>query len=162
MLMSVIRASHFEGWPNTGKCWPNTELKMLPQNMIMMKEEFNEYFASVFTQEEVASTRDAKQFFNGSENDFLKDVLATEEKIGNKLNKLNEKAVGADEMSPRLLKEYQEEICHPLTKIVQKSLEEGVVSDDWKTANVIPIYKKGSRMKAENYRPVSLTSLQDI
>ena len=30
---------------------------------------------------------------------------------------------------------------------------------DWKKANVSPIYKKGARNKAENYRPISLTSI---
>ena len=29
----------------------------------------------------------------------------------------------------------------------------------WKTANVIPLYKKGAKDKEENYRPVSLTSI---
>ena len=111
-------------------------------------EQFNEDFASVFTQEDVASMPDAKQFFNGSENDFLKNVLVTEEKIRNKLNKLKvDKAVGAGEMSPRLLKECQEEICHPLTKILQKSQEEGVGPEDWKTAIVLPIYKKEAERK---------------
>ena len=41
---------------------------------------------------------------------------------------------------------------------VQKSLQEGAVPDDWKRANVTPIFKKGSRGLLENYRPVSLTS----
>ena len=35
----------------------------------------------------------------------------------------------------------------------------GIVPDDWKTANVTPIFKKGNRQRVENYRPVSLTSL---
>ena len=30
--------------------------------------------------------------------------------------------------------------------------------EDWKTANVTPIYKKGPKLCAENYRPISLTS----
>jgi len=42
--------------------------------------------------------------------------------------------------------------------ILQKSIDEGVVPDDWKLANVCPIFKKGSRSQAANYRPVSLTS----
>ena len=41
---------------------------------------------------------------------------------------------------------------------LQKSFDEGVVPSDWKLANVCPIYKKGSRAHAMNYRPVSLTS----
>jgi len=33
-----------------------------------------------------------------------------------------------------------------------------VVPDDWKTANVCPIFKKGTKNQTGNYRPVSLTS----
>ena len=32
-----------------------------------------------------------------------------------------------------------------------------LVPDDWKKANVSPIYKKGEKYLASNYRPVSLT-----
>ncbi len=40
-----------------------------------------------------------------------------------------------------------------------KSMDEGVIPDDWKLANVTCIYKKGSKMDPGNYRPVSLTSV---
>ena len=42
--------------------------------------------------------------------------------------------------------------------LLRKSLDEGVVPDDWKIANVSPIFKKGDKRKVSNYRPVSLTS----
>ena len=45
----------------------------------------------------------------------------------------------------------------PLTAICQKSLEDSSLPEDWITANVIPLFKNGSRLDAPNYRPVSLT-----
>ena len=39
------------------------------------------------------------------------------------------------------------------------SLEEEVFLLEWKEANIIPLFKKGSRNNSENYRPVSLASL---
>ena len=38
-------------------------------------------------------------------------------------------------------------------------MREGVVPEDWRIANVTPIFKKGSRTNPSNYRPVSLTSV---
>ena len=66
--------------------------------------------------------------------------------------------MGADELSPRLLKQIKEEIKTPILQIWKKSLDEGIIPRDWKLANVSPIHKKGSRNSAANYRPVSLTS----
>jgi len=45
-----------------------------------------------------------------------------------------------------------------LAVILQKSMEEGVVPEDWKLANVCPVFKKGSKAQAVNYRPMNLTS----
>jgi len=76
------------------------------------------------------------------------------------LDKLRcDKVGGADELSSRLLIELKEVMCYPVTKIISESLCTGIVPDDWKTANVAPIFKKGNRQRVDNYRPVSLTSL---
>ena len=50
-------------------------------------------------------------------------------------------------------------ITIPLTIIFNTSLESGTVPEAWKKALVVPIFKKGNRNKAENYRAVSLTSV---
>ena len=39
------------------------------------------------------------------------------------------------------------------------SLEEGIVHVEWEEANIIPLFKTGSRNKSVNYRPVSLISV---
>ena len=45
-----------------------------------------------------------------------------------------------------------------MTILFNKSLSSGIVPQDWRTANVCPIFKKGAKNCPENYRPISLTS----
>ncbi|CAM4490449.1 unnamed protein product [Lepidochelys olivacea] len=46
-----------------------------------------------------------------------------------------------------------------LAIIFENSWQSGEVPDDWKKANVVPIFKKGKEEDPGNYRPVSLTSV---
>lgn len=52
----------------------------------------------------------------------------------------------------------KEELAVPLNILWRKSLDTGIIPDDLKTANVIPIYKGGNRDIPKNYRPIALTS----
>ena len=63
------------------------------------------------------------------------------------------KASGPDEISPKILKELHHEIAPILTLIFNLSLETGVIGLplDWRSADVVPVYKKGSKSKACNY-----------
>ncbi len=69
------------------------------------------------------------------------------------------KAVGPDNISPKVLKELANVIAVPLTIIFRKSLNSRQVPKDWKHALVVPIFKKGARQNPENYRPISLTCI---
>ena len=69
------------------------------------------------------------------------------------------KSPGVDRITPKLLKEIVNEISIPLANVFNISLKEGIVPSEWKEANVTPLFKKGSRSKTQNYRPVSLTSV---
>ena len=69
------------------------------------------------------------------------------------------KASGPDMIPARLLKECSEELSPLLTIIFNKSLWTGTVPDDWKSANVSAIFKKGQHYDPANYHPVSLTCL---
>ncbi|MCQ4187459.1 reverse transcriptase family protein [Klebsiella pneumoniae] len=69
------------------------------------------------------------------------------------------KSMGPDEIHPRVLRELAEVIAEPLSIIYQRSLLTGEVPEDWRIANVTPIYKKGCKEDPGNYRPVSLTSV---
>ena len=69
------------------------------------------------------------------------------------------KASGPDNIPNILLKECAAELSPVVTHLFQKSIDSGTLPQDWTSANIAPIYKKGDRHKAENYRPVSLTSV---
>ena len=91
----------------------------------------------------------------------LNSIVVTEELVNKALDKLKpNKATGADEIYPRILKECHSEVSNPLCLIFNKSLKEGKVPSDWKKANATPIFKKGSKKEAGNYRPVSLTTFR--
>ena len=124
-----------------------------------MAEVFNQKFISVFTVEDTANIPVPQPIFTGGETDQLKDINITVDDVKARLEKLREdKSPGDDDMSPRLLKMICEEIALPVTLLFHQSVIEGDVPLDWRSANVMPIFKKGSRNQPENYRPVSLTS----
>mgnify|MGYP003433312545 FL=1 len=43
--------------------------------------------------------------------------------------------------------------------LFKTSLREGRLPQEWRMAEVVPIFKKGARTQVGNYRPVSLTSV---
>ena len=55
------------------------------------------------------------------------------------------KATGPDDISQRFLKEIAEPLTPVLTLIFSASLNQGKAPDDWKEANVSPIFKKGDK-----------------
>jgi len=69
------------------------------------------------------------------------------------------KSSGPDGIHPRVLNEAAEQLATPLKIIFQMSINSGCLPDDWKVANVSPVHKKGPKSMAENYRPISLTSI---
>ena len=67
--------------------------------------------------------------------------------------------MGPDGIHPRFLRELSNELCVPLARLYNMSLEKGELPTEWKKGRISAIFKKGSRKKAGNYRPVSLTSI---
>jgi len=123
-----------------------------------MVNSFNGHFAFVFTTEDISSIPIASVSFVPSHNIFS-DVNFTQHDVLQALSKLRvDKAAGPDEVSAHLLIEIKDNIAYPLFVIFRKSLDEGVVPDDWKSANISFVFKKGNGNVMDNYRPVSLTS----
>ena len=126
-----------------------------------MGEVLNEYFSSVFTTKDISSLPVPFTKFEGNKSEHLGQLFVTPEMIEKKIKKMKDNnSSGVYGIPPKLLKEIVEQISTPLTKVFNLSLEEGIVPAEWKEANITPLFKKGSRNKPENYRPVSLTSVE--
>ena len=69
------------------------------------------------------------------------------------------KATGPDGISGKLLKNCANSLAYPLSLLFRTSYNSGMVPQEWKLANVVPVYKKGGKASVENYRPISLTCL---
>ena len=84
-------------------------------------------------------------------------VVATEGVI-KLLKDLNpSKALGPDELHPRVLKEPANELGPVFAHLFQQSLDTGEIPKEWLLANKCPLFKQGDMVLACNYRPLSLT-----
>jgi hypothetical protein len=122
-----------------------------------MAEMLNDYFGSVFSDEPDGPVPRAE---TSQVEDELRNVRITADMVEKNIRKLKPaSAPGPDGIGSMVLKELVAQVKVPLAAIYKKSMESGVVPEDWRTANVTPIYKKGSKADPGNYRPVSLTSV---
>jgi hypothetical protein len=75
----------------------------------------------------------------------LNNTFITTQKVRAQIKKLKPTgAAGPDGITTRLLQQCQGELSPGLATIYRKSLNEGTVPREWKLANVVPIFKKGS------------------
>ena len=88
----------------------------------------------------------------------MDDIVVSNESVTKLLKCLNpSKALGPDELHPRVLKELATELGPVFAHLFQKSLDTGEIPKEWSLANICPLYKKGDGALACNYRSVSLT-----
>ena len=65
-------------------------------------------------------------------------------------------AIGHDNISMNLIKDSIDKIIFPITSIINLSITSGIVLNQMKIAQVIPLFKSGERDIFTNYRPVSV------
>ena len=119
-------------------------------------ELLNSYFASVFTNENLTNFPALDPEASVPK---LEDISITASLVFDELNRLKtDKSPGPEGWPPCIFKEFSDQLSVPLSILFNKSFQSGVLPSEWKIAFVTPIYKKGSKHLACNYRPVSLTS----
>ena len=114
----------------------------------------NDQFCNAFTREDLSNIPNLEN----SPHPDMEEITVEENGVRKLLRNLNpRKASGPDKIPCRLLKELANELAPALTHLFNQSLRTGEVPSIWKHALVQPIYKKGDRAQAANYRPISLT-----
>ena len=114
---------------------------------------FNEYFQSVFTETD--------EGFPEYKSLGTSPIIVTCEGVRKMIVGLTKgKAPGPDGLRKEDFMIDVDTVSSMLILIYQYSLNTGDVPSAWKLAHVTPVFKKGDKTLAENYRPVSLTSIQ--
>ena len=112
----------------------------------------NDYFATVFTKEMNVENFEIRETTLEGDSIKLTDVDITEEKILKALNSVKRnKTEGIDGLNSTLFIECKTGIIVlPLKKNFQHSIENSEIPLQWKMANVVPIFKKGSKKDVGN------------
>ena len=117
----------------------------------------NRFFSSTFTIEDLNSIPQPPNRFEG---EGLSDVVISPTIVETKLRSLRVTgSPGPDGIHSRVLREAASTIAVPLARLFRKSLDAGILPDEWKKGLVVPTFKKGSKHDPCNYRPISLTSI---
>ncbi|GAB0178810.1 mitochondrial enolase superfamily member 1 [Grus japonensis] len=123
-------------------------------------EVLNAFFASVFNSETSCPRGIQPPELEDRDGGQNKPPMIQEEAVHNLLCHLEtHKSMGPDGIHLTVLRELVEELAKPLSVTYQESWLTGEVPDNWRLANVTPIYKKGLKGGPGSYRPVSLTSV---
>ncbi|KAL5250379.1 hypothetical protein ACHWQZ_G016198 [Mnemiopsis leidyi] len=136
---------------STGRLHDNPEKKA---------ELLQEQYVKVFSNPEVADTIKATENIRvkRSANAFNNISFGPEDIVA-AIKELDPYSATPDgDIPARVLCSCREQISYPLFLLWRDSLNSGQIPPSLKHQYITPVFKKGDKTKAENYRPVSITS----
>lgn len=119
---------------------------------------FNDFFQKNF--KEPASHYPIVSDNDTSTNHVLHNVEITSSYIFKLLKQLDiKKGAGSDGIPPSFFYFCSKTLAAPIAQIFNRCLSVGYFPNIWKTAHIVPIYKKGSQSQVKNYRPISILNV---
>ena len=122
----------------------------------------NYYFTSIGekTQSNVRfSNKNYTDYLHGENFNSFFIMLTDSEEVISILSSLSDnKSSGPNGIPTRILKLLKKDISVQLVDIFNLSFSSGIYPTPLKTAKVIPIHKKDSKLECSNYRPIALLS----
>lgn len=137
----------------------NDNIASTPDEIV---DQFKLFFESVYK----TPNCNAKQIFDENSRftdkirnifDIIPNIYIDEQLIENQIKELPENLVSGPDNIPNLfLKRCCEFIVGPITTMLQKSFNEGLVPSLWKSSYIRPVFKNGSRRNVADYRGVAI------
>ena len=115
---------------------------------------FNKFFQEVFSLDDGKNldlNDKTTSYMEAFEISFL-DILQSVHMIKDKITRT------PDNVPAYFIKRTISSILVPLHFLFNSTLFLNAIPVQWKRALIVPVFKKGNRSKADNYRPISLTS----
>ena len=126
----------------------------LQQHPKKMADMLQEQYASVFTEPSESSVKPPQQ-----DTSILEDINFSKEDVVAAIKEMGEYSASIDEDIPAIiLKNCAIQQSYPILLIWKASLKSSLIPQSYKNQTITPVFKKGSKAKAANYRPISLTS----
>ena len=127
-----------------------------------MANVFNDYFVNVGPNlaDKISSTTDPGVFLGDSFTNTMFFIPVTNHEIDKLIDGINcKKAIGYDDIHPRLIKDSKMVIVPLLSHIANLMLQKGKFPNSLKIAQVLPLYKAGDPACVSNYRPISILTV---
>jgi hypothetical protein len=133
--------------------------KVLQSDPVKMGAILQQQYAKAFSKPNPAYPAEAYVSKFLAENAVISDIEFVNQDFIDAIKSMDRcSATGPDKFPVVILKECSTTLAPIITHLWRSSLSSGHIATKFKTQTVVPVFKKGNRSIAENYRPVSLTS----
>ena len=115
---------------------------------------FNNFFYSIFNN---SSDPNEPPLTGCVSSNTLSNISFTPQDVYKILISLDpSKAMGTDNINPKLLKNCADLLCEPIYYLFKASFSNSYLPAEWRTHCITPIFKSGDRSDVSNYCPISL------